>query len=539
VTTGKNSIGASSPEGPAPVTRKDLVIALVVALLATFFHLLYFNHGVHNLMDLGVLAVDSARILEGQVYGLDFQAPYGPARYHLIALTFLLFGQSIHVLNCLFLVVMAVNNALIFLSARYLASRPFALFAALLGAVAHGSIHKGFFILAGLLVLHGLLSCLAKPGNVRALRFGIVAGIAILLRWDVGVIGLAAAALLWIFMALSKEERARRKLLPELLCMAAGIMILCLPVTLALVLFSDPGAIVTHGIQRVSGVEWVLTDFTSWSELFGSPDTRARLFAVLVVILALSMLACVLIALRGLRRPEIRPFSWMLLALFLVGVPLLNQVHIQIRFNRLLHSAPPFFIALAYLLSAASLRFRSRSPGAIRNMGRMVPPLLCAGFLALILVYLWNFTGLASQDSFAALRYEERYVSHPRIKCHMRKGIAKDLEAALAFMEERLVPEEYFFADPSCTLFYFLAERPNPTPYSDWLYYWFNPPAEQAMIEGLEDPEARLYVSWPQRPVSGIPFREACPKLHGYLSRTFETVQRGRRFVFMERVRDI
>ena len=36
--------------------RLDLVIAFAIAAAATLFHLLYFNHGVRNWVDLGVAA---------------------------------------------------------------------------------------------------------------------------------------------------------------------------------------------------------------------------------------------------------------------------------------------------------------------------------------------------------------------------------------------------------------------------------------------------------------------------------------------------
>lgn len=519
---------------PQNINWSDYIIAMIVASVATIFHAFYFNHGVHNLMDLGVLAVDSARILDGQIYGLDFQAPYGPVRYYLIAGIFHLFGKSLFSLNGLFLVIMALNNALIYLSARTLMARRFALFAALLGVLAHGSIHKGFFIFSSLFTLFFLLRYLTHPAGKGAFRFGLAAGIALLLRWDVGVIGLLAVFLAMMIGLFIGVFQFRRSVLPGLGKIAAGVLVPCLPVGLALYLYSDPLQVLRHMTFRISGVDRVLTDFDSWPALFLATETRARLFAVITAVLFLSILLCFIIAVMRWRRGSRNRHTLAIMALVFMAVPLLNQVQIQIRFNRLLQSAPMLFIAFAYLLQAGTEQFKGSGASWIRRFGRIVPGTAGAGFLALLLFYLYTYTGLASQDSFAALRYEERFVDHPRVQCFMRKGIAKDLEEAIAFLEDKSRKDKLIFADPSCTLLYFLSDRPNPTPYSDWLYYYFQREGEKKMIETLDRLEVAICVLWPGRPVAISDFETACPDLARYVNQRFTTVQRGRRFVFME-----
>ena len=67
----------------------------VVAAVSLLFHLIYFRHGVQNLVDLGVACVDAERILDGQVPGRDFLEPYGPARFYITALAFWIGGRSL------------------------------------------------------------------------------------------------------------------------------------------------------------------------------------------------------------------------------------------------------------------------------------------------------------------------------------------------------------------------------------------------------------------------------------------------------------
>ena len=75
--------------------RTEWICAAVVAVISLLFHLLYFRHGVQNLVDLGVACVDADRLLNGQVPGQDFLDPYGPARFYITALAFSIGGKSI------------------------------------------------------------------------------------------------------------------------------------------------------------------------------------------------------------------------------------------------------------------------------------------------------------------------------------------------------------------------------------------------------------------------------------------------------------
>ncbi|MBU0756223.1 MAG: hypothetical protein KJ645_13865 [Planctomycetes bacterium] len=518
------------------MNKRDGIIALAVMLTGAVFHAFYFNHGIHNLMDLGVQAVDSARILDGQIYGLDFQAPYGPARYYLIAGTFLLFGKSLFVINGLFVGIMMLNNLLIYLNARFLMTRPYALFASFLGIIAHGSIHKSFFMLSGLLVLFFLFRFLTLCNGKSAFCLGLALGGVMLFRWDVGVVGICAVIVISAVKVLLKIGPLPLPTRHVFFSITAGCSVVLVPVILLLFLFSDPLRIAHHVMARVSGVGHVSTDFESWPDLFASPEPRARLFTLIAGFLIVSMLTCLVLVVFRLLKNR-RPHTLHLAALTLVGLPMLNQVHIQIRFNRLLHAAPLLFISLSYVLSEINRCVAVIKGRRLKNNIRSASFVLGAVFLACLSTYLYQYSGLASQDSVASLRYEERYVSHPRAQCFMRKGLAKDLEEVLSILEQRIEPEDTIFADPSCALFYFLLDRPNPTPYTDWLFYYFNPEAEKRMIADLERSKVKICVFWPDRPVAKEPFETACPELKRYLDECFDPFWKGRRFVLLERKR--
>jgi hypothetical protein len=525
------------PECCAGPDRRDGAIALAAAGAATLFHLFYFNHGVHNLLDLALPAVNASRILDGGAYGVDFQAPYGPARYYLIALHFALFGRSLYTLNLLFLAVMAVNSGLAYLAARHLVSRPCALFAAALVAVAHGSMHKGFYILAGLVLLHALLGYIQSGGARGAFRLGFSLVSVMLLRWDVGAVGFVALAAVLALMAAFKLFEPGESLRRSAARLALGMGIPGLPAAAAFLFLMNPVDFIAHTAQRIRAFQWYRAEYDSWSGLFLSAELKARIFSVLLLVFIVSMAACLVLGIAGLRKGRNGRRALLLIALALVAFPLLSQVHLIIRFNRFLHAAPAFFIAFSFILHAAGVRLKASGSAALRLAGRLGPPAIGSVLAALLLFYLYAYTGLASQDSFAVLRYKERFLSHQRARCYMREGLARDLEDALSFIEKRTGPTDFILAGPACPLVYFLADRRNPTRYLDWLYYYRHPTAERRILADIADRAPVLFVDLNRSPAT-ITFDEACPNLSLYLKRAFRPVKiprRATRFVFLER----
>ncbi|MHC4944706.1 MAG: hypothetical protein ACYTG7_16940, partial [Planctomycetota bacterium] len=168
----------------------DLYALAAVAGVSLLFHLIYFRYGVQNLVDLGVACVDSERILSGEVPGRDFYEPYGPGRFYLIALAFKLFGKSMLCFSTLCLALLSVKDVLVYLCARQLLCRPWALFVAGLTIMVHGPIHKVFLTLGGLLILYPALCLVKKPSGKKALAFGLCVFAAGMLRYDLGAIGI-------------------------------------------------------------------------------------------------------------------------------------------------------------------------------------------------------------------------------------------------------------------------------------------------------------------------------------------------------------
>ena len=526
-----------SPDSPGlkeHVGRRDALIALGVALTATAFQAFYFNHGVHNLIDLALPAQDGARILEGEVYGRDFIAPYGPARYYLIAGVFYLFGTGLYPLNLLFLAVSGLNTGLTYLTARRLVPRCWALMAAGLVMMAHGSLHKGFFLFSGLLVAWALLGFVAAGGRHRALALGLALGFAGLFRWDVGLAGLVATTVivfvLVVTKALDKEVRPPRMFVEILL----GFGLIFAPIPIALAIAGRLSTLVEATVRRSSAGGVANRDYESWFALFTAPDPRARLFSIIVIVLLAGLVALIPASVAAFRRGAYRRATG-LLALFLTALPLLHQVHLIIRFNRLLQAGPLLFTAWAVTLSLLwrrAAKVRSRLTRPLAQSGIAAVALAFAGLLG---GYLYTFTGFASQDSFAVLKHDERFLDVPRARCWIRKGLAKDLEELLDYLGKQTAGERWLFADPACGLVPFLAGKRSPLPYTDWPYYFHDPEEVLAVRKALEAKNVQWVVTWPDRKVASFSLAEACPVLTRYLKKRFRPVWSNSRFTVLTR----
>jgi hypothetical protein len=279
-----------------------------------------------------------------------------------------------------------------------------------------------------------------------------------------------------------------------------------------------------HVRQRIWAFSISSKEYSSWTELLLSTAWKSRIFVFLAIVLLLGFVLCLVYSLRRWFKDRDRAVC--LFIFCFITAPLLNQVNLSIRFNRLLQAAPLLFICFSFALHLCCRHGRKLRAAAVA---------LGAVFTGLLLFYLWAYTGTASQDSFAVLRYQERYMEHPRIRCYMRKGLAGDIDQVLLFLEQNARPEDLIFTGPACPLIYFLADRINPTPFTDWPYYFFNRKAEARILDDLEQGKVRYFVDW-LSPVASATFEEACPSLVTYLRARFKPVViTGRLMVVYER----
>ena len=533
------------PRTPDPWGRRDLLIATLITLAATLFHLLYFNHGVRNWIDLGVAAVDGERILRGEHFGRDFMAPYGPGRYYLTALWFRFFGTSLFVLNTLYLSLMAVVAAGTYRVARYFVAPPAAVLAALLAAVAHGPIHKVYLGLFSVLFCLAALRVLERGSFRRALIMGAAGAVTGLFRHDLGALALICAGLVTIGSAACSPEgaspRHRWKHLVRLAagCAAGGLVVLVLPVGLLMV-YGDPLWVFDQVWHRICAFGSVSVNEPGLADLLAGGGRGGWLEGVLTLIfLATPFLILMLAGIDALAaRTRARALELLLLAV--MGLFLLNQWRLIPRFIRLMQVSPLLYVGMVVLsdrlgsfLAGRAIGFRSSH--FVRRAG--VPGVIVTlGLSAALVIDLWQFTGHQSQDSFAVLRFEEKYMEIERARCFVKKARCEEMEKVVAVVRRYSREGEPILTGPACPIVSFLAERPNAIPFTDAYLYFLNPDAEFKIIARLEEPGSAvsLFVDWP-RPIGGLTLPGAAPRLHAYLRAHFRELERVGRFVIWRR----
>jgi len=545
------SIPATPGSSSRPLDRRDILVAAAVAVAATLFHLLYFNHGVRNWVDLGVAAADAERILGGDVFGRDFMAPYGPGRYYLTALWFSLFGTSLFALNCLFLCLMTVVDVLTYLLARRFVARPYALAAALLAAAAHGPIHKVYIGLFSVLFLWAACRAIERRTFGAGAVMGLAAALAVLFRYDVGAIAVCCGFALVVLSAPRVTGgEGFGALKPAAAGFAGGGLALAVPVGAAFFVWADPGWIIGHILQRIEAFDYVRVDEPGLVELVSSGRAGNILEAALpVLFLATPFVVTAIGAYDALVRRRGAP-AILLLVLGLMGVFLLNQWRLIPRFLRLMQAGPVLYVGM--VLIADRLRgLSARRP----RLGAAAASCAVAALLCAMAVFVWTRTGTASQDSVAVLRHEESYMELERARCWVAKKRGEKMDTVVGVVKRFTVDGEPILAGPACPILYFFSERPNPTPYSDPYLYFLNPDAQQRVIDAVEAAGVNVYVEWTfqarvdagprgaggrgavdqPRPIVGLSLDNAAPILHDYVTRTFVMREHVGPFTVMRR----
>ncbi len=515
---------------PGRPGRTDVIIAVAIAVAAALYHLLYINHGVRNWIDLGVAASDAVRIVHGDHWGRDFLAPYGPGRYYVTAIWFMIFGTSLFSMNIFYLCLMSVVDLLAWFAARRFLPRHLALGVVILVAIAHGPVHKVWIGLFAVSFFLAAIRALDRRTYGAGFTMGLVGALTGLFRNDVGM---CAAILGLLVIGLSLRGRAGGHKAKRLGPLAGGFVMgglsVVAPVVILVAVHGDPAWIVESILARIEVFDSVRVNDPGLAALFGSGGAEGILQGTMVVMLLGAPFAVAILGLLGLFSKSPGPAAGLMLVLGLLGIFLLNQWRLIPRFVRLMQAGPILYLCVVVLLFEAR-RVVARLPRAARSAP-------AAGTVLLILAmgwYLWEYTGEQSQDSIAVLRFEERYMEMPRAQCWAKTRRGTDMDRVVGVVERFTRKGEAIFAGPGCPIVYFLADRPNPTPYADPYLYFLNPDAEARIIAALDERDVQVFVDQP-RSIGGLSLADAAPRLFNHVQSRFGRREEVGRYVVFRR----
>ena len=339
------------------------LLILLVPFSATFQH-------SGNAMDEGALLVYPEMVQRGAIPYRDFETFYGPANLYVLAAAFTVFGTSIETERTVGLLYRVMILIALFALARQWGT----------------PIATGCMMIAGILLLPldviayawlGAVACalcfiwaMAAPGGKRrCFVAGLLAGLAVVFRVDVGLaVALAACALLW---PLSPPQRLR---------FAYGAAIGLIPFAILLLL---------------AGAEQMFNNLFLYPVILSGPGRRIPLFSAepfLVRLFFLQVLAAAVNVVAGVlavRRQPTQPRNRVLLALALLGAGMMPQAWQRLDLCHLLFVA---FLVIGVLpmtlLSLASSRSGNRPP----NWFALGSTLLVAVFVSVIVPFLPQLT---------------------------------------------------------------------------------------------------------------------------------------------------
>ena len=498
-------------------SRSRWIATFVVFAAALAFHASYAFHGI-ALFDEGLLADGAWRVRDGARLGRDAFVPYGPASYWILGPCFVCFGQSLVTLRVVAIVVQALADAAVFgiVSAR--STRGGALLAAALLAIAHGSLHKSFLLLAAVLALLAAQALARRPAPGGAFAAGALAGVAFLFRHDAGAF--TGAAL--VAGALIDSSPGRSPVLARVAALAGGFATVVGPAFLALLAAGlDVRAWWDHEWQRIAVQERSDVDFAG---PLVDGELRWGRVALSVGLVGAPLVHAIWGGAALLRRWRGRPLEGdsARVASALFGLLLLNQARLIPSPNHLFQAFAPVAVALGDLL-------------ARRGRG-LVPHLLLAAIVGGVATWAalgrsGPYSGTFRQRIAGAVELEL-----PAGGVRLEPQTAQRLRAVVAAIQERVPEGGTIFTSPGCPLLGFLSDRRLALPYAEPSYYYFEPRFQQEAIDALERLRPRVFVSDGSRPAN-YRFEDAAPLVAQYVVEHSRPVETIGPFVVAERVR--
>lgn len=435
-----------------------------------------------NLYDEGLVLLNSSRILGGEVPYRDFWTLYAPGYFYVLAGLFKVFGETILIARVFDILVRFLVTVAVYLFARRMVSWwaaliPYA-FTSLWLASSRFYVYPAFPALGAIFLTLILFACYLETGRQRWLFFaGLGLGLTAALRLDFGgyaAVGTGLALVAHEGWVLRKNAWAFKAALLAVLraglILAGGMGAVALPLFGSLAIASGPAVLwndlihfpaTTFRDVRHLPLPSLLPDLAGYNRV--NWKEWLRLYVPISVFIV-SLAAAARLLWRGRVEQGSRKdfLAVLLIALAITGFGLV--VKATSRYHDL-HALPAAFLAV---VAGVALFARIAS-----RVWRSLPFLAVFGMFFLLAVldpYVLHFTGMFKE--VAAFRWSGCYSTLERAAC---VPVNPDQQAAVEFIRANTRPDEYIFVANmrhdqifvNDNIFYFLAGRRSPTPYTE------------------------------------------------------------------------
>lgn len=454
-----------------PAFAHYLVFAFIYLVLTVYFYA-FSNYGF-NIWDEGGYANGALRTYHGQSALKDFNPDgYPPGRYLYAILFFKLFGVSIKSLRIGVVLITPGMILMVYAIARKIMPAGFSLLAALCMLSAPAMYYNRFYPFFCVLNLYCLVELMEKK---RLLNLFLLAGsifLALFFKFEVGVFSIVISAVLLPLTILNTSRLSEVVSKPGF---RVFVFVVAAIISASSVYFLRHNSIerAVAMVFKVHGV-WGnpfpdVFPFLALLEDLGRHEMFDRVLFYLPVYTyaGVGALLCARIfAGTGTSR------HLHLAAILLFGVCAFGLVLWRAGFDNLLRTLPPFYILFCYLLHLG----REKLLKTLKKPGPPAPFLwlkteaveFLVLFFPLMFIYEMNVNHGFYAGTVGAVKFERTRLQMDRIDVYTNPEEAKWLKTVVARIQTHTKKGDPILALPLNPVFYFLADRVNPTPY-DWI----------------------------------------------------------------------
>jgi hypothetical protein len=460
--------------------------ALLGALLV--FSFLFFCDRYANYIDIsdeGFLAHGAARVLEGQIPNKDFFSLQPPLSFYTTACAFKLLGTSVHSMRVLGFTLHLIGIGLTYLICRRFA-KPMASLISTLPAIFIG---LPFFAFVPFAVWQGIvfslgsmfffLGYLSHRKSLSLFLSGLATGLAIISRHDQGFYSVLAITICILVLFFRQGSQTRIPLLKTICHWLGGVLLLIIP----FVLWAAWNGSIHSMVEQL-----ILFPFKTYGRTSAIPAPRFDLsqdfaynaFATFFYLPGLVSLSVVLICIiRGFRKNAADfPIKHFYISFFSLSFYL--QAVTRSDLNHLIITLPPFFVLLGIVLLTAFQYFAGVINRRVRSLSESAED--ASAFMVYGVYILLFFTVFAGCKDrlMSPTPIGIKKISLPRAGVFADEDKSRAIETVVGIIQKYSGKDQSILCLPYEPMFYFLAERRNPT---RWNYLW---PGDQSEADHLK-----------------------------------------------------
>ncbi|MBI2028544.1 MAG: glycosyltransferase [Candidatus Levybacteria bacterium] len=453
------------------ITSFDLRKFLIFLFLLISLPLLVLTHTrgiVYS--DEGYMLNSAQRMLDGQLPYRDFHLAYTPGTIYLIALSFILFGQSILSERIISIILSLLTLFVLFSILKLITKKYVLIFAALLIYLVWGPMHINFLWPVMLALFTGFLTCylLLIALNRKGLFFFLIAGattsITFLFKQNFGI-GLLLNSLLFFFFLNSSRVRYFSIFISGV-AITTIVFIVYLTNTNSLFAFIDDLNVYT--IQRIVTDKTLSTPFFyTHGSINSIPKTIFYIFPLIVSLLA------VFYALR-FKKKYLFLASFCLIYYVLGIRPTTDYVHL---------------VPLLAVTGIPLVLINELSQSLVIKKTLMII------FIVLILLGLYTafFKGYYRWEE--PLIQQNYFLNNSRAKVWVGKAHSLESGELLSFLGTKMGKNPYIFTNSYKPMLYFMSGYKNPTKFDLLSPSKTDLPYKEEIIKDLEEKNVKIILT--------------------------------------------